>query len=89
MFTPDYLLTLGGVIAGLMLGWVWLTREEGLWLAPGLAILVAGGLYRAVVERGVLRFPTAALVALATFGAVNAGLRAINVAVFDAANRPS
>jgi hypothetical protein len=45
-----------GLIAGLFLGWVWLTREEGLWPIPGLAILAAGGFYRAVAERGVMRF---------------------------------
>jgi hypothetical protein len=67
-----------GLIAGLMLGWVWLTREEGLWIAPGLVMLAAGGLYRAVVERGALRFAAAALVAFAAFGAVNATFRAIN-----------
>ena len=30
------------ILAGLCLGWTWLTREEGVWLLPGLAILVAG-----------------------------------------------
>lgn len=33
---------------GLLFGWIWLTREEGLWLIPGLALMVlgAGWLYR-------------------------------------------
>ena len=30
------------ILAGLCLGWTWLTREEGVWFLPGLAILVAG-----------------------------------------------
>jgi len=29
-------------LAGLIFGWTWLTREEGLWLLPGLALLVTG-----------------------------------------------
>jgi hypothetical protein len=66
------------VIAGLFLGWVWLTREEGLWLAPGLAVMAAGGLYRAFVDRHLLRFAAAGLAVVAAFGAVNAGFRAIN-----------
>ena len=66
------------VIAGLLLGWVWLTREEGLWLAPGLAVLAAAGLYRAVVDRSVLRLAVCGLVTVVAFAAVNAGFRAIN-----------
>ena len=30
------------IVAGLCLGWTWLTREEGVWLLPGLLVLVAG-----------------------------------------------
>lgn len=29
-------------LAGLTLGWAWLTREEGIWLVPGLGVLTAG-----------------------------------------------
>jgi len=67
-----------GIIAGLFLGWTWLTREEGLWLLPGLSVLAAGGLYRAIVDRAVGRLATAGLAAVATFAAVNGGFRAIN-----------
>lgn len=30
-----------GVFTGLLLGWFWVTREEGLWLVPSMAILIA------------------------------------------------
>ncbi|THD73090.1 MAG: hypothetical protein E7813_03485 [Bradyrhizobium sp.] len=30
--------------AGLILGWAWLTREEGVWLIPGLGLLAAGAI---------------------------------------------
>ena len=29
-------------LAGLILGWTWLTREEGVWFVPGLGLLAAG-----------------------------------------------
>jgi hypothetical protein len=29
-------------ISGAILGWTWLTREEGVWLIPGIAIVLAG-----------------------------------------------
>ena len=31
------------LLAGLFLGWTWLTREEGVWLVPGLTVLMLGG----------------------------------------------
>ena len=34
---------LWGSIAGAMLGWFWLTREEGVWVLPGTIPLVLGG----------------------------------------------
>jgi hypothetical protein len=67
-----------GIIGGLVLGWAWLTREEGLWLAPALALLAAAGAYRAIAERAALRFGAAGLAAVAAFAAVNGGFRAMN-----------
>lgn len=32
------------VLAGVMFGWAWLTREEGVWFLPGLGLLLAGGI---------------------------------------------
>jgi hypothetical protein len=32
-------------LAGLFLGWTWLTREEGVWLVPGVAVLMFSGLF--------------------------------------------
>lgn len=67
-----------GLLAGLLLGWAWLTREEGLWLVPALALLAVGGLYRAIGDRASLRFTAAGLTAVAAFVAVNGGFRAMN-----------
>jgi hypothetical protein len=67
-----------GLIGGLLLGWLWLTREEGTWIVPGLAVLAAGAIYRAVAEGGIMRLAAAALAAIAAFGVVNAGFRLVN-----------
>jgi hypothetical protein len=37
---------IGGIATGLILGWCWLTREEGLLLVPGLAILMVAAFFR-------------------------------------------
>jgi roadblock/LC7 domain-containing protein len=56
-------------LGGLALGWIWLTREEGVWLLPGMAILSAGAFIREF-RVGRLRAFTAGLAILvATFGA--------------------
>src|SRR5690606_2491474 len=30
------------IVAGLVLGWMWTTREDGVWVLPGLALLLLG-----------------------------------------------
>ena len=35
------------VLAGLVLGWFWLTREEGVWNFPALVVLIGAALWRA------------------------------------------
>ena len=34
------------VVSGILFGWFWLTREEGIWLLPGLATLVLCAVFR-------------------------------------------
>jgi hypothetical protein len=41
-------------LAGLILGWAWLTREEGIWFIPGLGLLVVGAIPIHRRERGEL-----------------------------------
>jgi hypothetical protein len=33
-----------GLIAGVLLGWLWLTREEGAWIIPGAVLLIVGAI---------------------------------------------
>ena len=40
------------VAAGIALGWTWLTREEGVWLLPGLGLLMLGTAFMSWRERG-------------------------------------
>jgi hypothetical protein len=50
------------VAAGATLGWFWLTREEGVWIFPGLALMVFVALLRIFHNRwDMLRHPRAAL----------------------------
>ena len=39
------------VLAGAILGWAWLTREEGVWFLPGLGVVFVGALLRVVKQR--------------------------------------
>jgi hypothetical protein len=41
-------------LAGSILGWAWLTREEGVWYLPGLGLLFAGAIVIHRSERGAL-----------------------------------
>ncbi len=34
-----------GAVTGILLGWFWLTRDEGIWLIPGLAVLVCFAIF--------------------------------------------
>jgi hypothetical protein len=55
---------LWGLAAGLAFGWFWLTREEGVWLVPGIGLLVLVALIRYWRSRQLL---AGALPALAGF----------------------
>ena len=67
------------VVAGLVLGWTWLTREEGVWLLPGLLILAAGSFFFARKAAG-SRWAKLGYLALAVvgFAAVQASFMTIN-----------
>jgi hypothetical protein len=61
------------VLAGLVLGWAWLTREEGVWFLPGLGLLAAGAVLLVQKKRDKL-LAVARNISFAAFGftAVNA-----------------
>jgi hypothetical protein len=48
LFTPpDAVRRLSSVLCGTVLGWFWLTREEGIWILPGIGILTAVAIWHA------------------------------------------
>jgi hypothetical protein len=66
-------------VAGLVLGWAWLTREEGIWLLPGLTLLAFGAVFinRAEGGRSIALARNIAVV-VATFLAFNGAFIASN-----------
>lgn len=67
-----------GILAGLALGWFWLTREEGPWVIPALGLLAIGGFAVAWRDGRGFRQPIYASLAIA------GGLLFCNLAYFTA-----
>jgi hypothetical protein len=69
-------------VAGAVLGWFWLTREEGLWILPGLLLLVlVAGLHAFRLHR-IRKFTLLLLVATSVFGATQLGFSFVNRHVY-------
>lgn len=66
------------VAAGILFGWLWLTREEGVWLVPSLVALVAFAFLREGWLHGCRRWLTSSLVMVCTFAVVNVVFATIN-----------
>jgi hypothetical protein len=64
--------------AGLGLGWLWLTREEGIWIVPGVAFIVLAAGYRAHRRGRMRRFAFLMLTLFAVFAGTQVALRAVN-----------
>lgn len=72
-----------GLVLGSVLGWAWLTREEGSWFYPGLATLVIGGAYTIYQRRlGFGSFLLSLVSILAAFFAVQFSLQSANRLVY-------
>ncbi len=67
-----------GAVSGAMLGWIWLTREEGLWLVPALAVLFAVSLFHARRAGALRGFAISAAIFLGIFAATQIGFAAAN-----------
>lgn len=53
-----------GLIAGALLGWLWLTREEGTWIIPGALLLIVGALLTRSVPTLELNLPVISTTAM-------------------------
>ncbi len=68
-----------GSIAGLIVGWFWLTREEGVWILPAAAILILGALLSTWLRSRTIRLPiTVTLSMLCFFGLTILTFRSLN-----------
>lgn len=65
--------------AGVSLGWFWLTREDGIWIVPGLGVLFLGRCLQGDRERALaMRTAMDGVVLAGAFAAVLAGLASLN-----------
>jgi hypothetical protein len=71
-----------GIASGLALGWLWLTREEGVWLLPGLAILVAGAFMRDFRVGRLRAFATGLAILAVTYGATQIAFSTANLIAY-------
>ncbi|HKF93199.1 MAG TPA: hypothetical protein VKB96_01080, partial [Gammaproteobacteria bacterium] len=62
-------------LSGAAFGWFWLTREEGIWLAPAIAILFAAGALHAVGGQRIRELAGTVVVIVAIFGATQIAFR--------------
>jgi hypothetical protein len=70
-------------LTGLLLGWFWLTREEGVWIVPGIALLIGAAALPALRERRVAELAGALIIVLAIFAGTQVTFRALNWAVYN------
>lgn len=85
LFLPSRLRTrlLWGIASGLLLAWFWMTREDGIWLLPGLAVMIllqAFRLWPWKLEIKRLAVPVVGM-ALAMLGSLGT-VAAINLSVY-------
>ncbi|MEA2992995.1 MAG: hypothetical protein QOD40_1915 [Alphaproteobacteria bacterium] len=67
-----------GALSGAVFGWFWLTREDGVWMVPAIAILLTAGGLRATRERTVREFAGACLVFVVVFAGTQIAFRSVN-----------
>jgi hypothetical protein len=69
-------------VAGAVLGWFWLTREEGLWILPGLVLLLLVAGLHAFRQHRVRELVVPMLVVAGVFGATQLGFSSVNRLVY-------
>ncbi len=64
--------------AGAVLGWFWLTREEGVWILPALGVLAVAASIQAYRRQRFLAIVGTIAIVLAVFAATQIAFRAVN-----------
>ena len=74
---------LWGLIAGTILGWFWLTREEGVWILPAVMILTLGAGLNSWLRARTLWLPTSAALSMpGAFALMLLGFRLVNYTAY-------
>ncbi len=71
-----------GCLSGAVLAWLWLTREEGISLVPGIVILATAAAFRAFQERLIPQVAVAVTAMALTFATVQLTFNIINWHVY-------
>jgi hypothetical protein len=66
-------------LCGILLGWFWLTREEGIWIVPGILILVSVAMWKAFQARKLRSLFASLMIISCVFAATQVSVRAINL----------
>jgi hypothetical protein len=69
-------------LCGLVLGWFWLTREEGIWIVPGILILISVAMWDAFRAHKLRGLFGSLMIVFCVFTATQVGVRAINLWVY-------
>jgi hypothetical protein len=66
------------IACGLLLGWFWLTREEGAWILPGILVFIAAALWAAFRRHRLRTLLAPLMVVVCIFALTQIGYRAAN-----------
>jgi hypothetical protein len=69
-------------VAGAILGWFWLTREEGIWIVPGLVFLLLVASLHVFRQHRVRELAVPLFVVIGIFGATQLGFSSVNGLVY-------
>ena len=66
------------IVCGLLLGWFWLTREEGVWILPGIMVFVVAALWAAFRGNRLRTLLGSLTIVVCIFAVTQIGYRAAN-----------
>ncbi len=69
-------------LCGVVLGWYWLTREEGPWILPGIGVMICAALAFAFWEKRVVDLVVPLVVLVGVFGCTQLAFRAVNLVAY-------
>ncbi len=70
------------IFCGTVFGWFWLTREEGVWLLPGIGVIVAAGAWNAYRAGRIRSLGISLAIVLCIFSFLQIGFRVGNLLAY-------